>query len=112
MFGVFVLYLIVIGKLGFDVVGSGFVMNGFGDCLFGYYLFVVLFICEVVMMGFFLFVIFGVIDKCGVLVGFVLIVIGLCLMLIYLILILVINMLVNLVCLIGLVLFVGGDVIG
>lgn len=90
--------------MGFDVVVSGFVFNGYGEYLLGgYFMFFVL-VVELVLSVGFLLVIYGVIDK-FVLVGFVLIVIGLVLILIYLISILVINIFVNLVCSIVVVIF-------
>ena len=57
--GAFVLYLIATGKPGFDVVGSGFATNGFGERSPGHYALSSAFICEVVMTGFFLFVIWA-----------------------------------------------------
>lgn len=107
---VVLLYLIVSGKMGFDVVVSGFVFNGYGEYLLGgYFMFFVL-VVELVLSVGFLLVIYGVIDK-FVLVGFVLIVIGLVLILIYLISILVINIFVNLVRSIVVVIFQGGWVL-
>ncbi len=109
--GAFVLYLIATGKPGFDVVGSGFATNGFGERSPGHYALGSAFICEVVMTGFFLFVILGATDKRAP-AGFAPIAIGLCLTLIHLISIPVTNTSVNPARSTGPALFVGGDAIG
>ncbi|MEK6319422.1 MAG: aquaporin Z [Burkholderia gladioli] len=109
--GAFALYLIATGKPGFDVVGSGFATNGFGDRSPGHYSLGAAFICEVVMTAFFLFVILGATDKRAP-AGFAPIAIGLCLTLIHLISIPVTNTSVNPARSTGPALFVGGDAIG
>ncbi|AJY14179.1 aquaporin Z [Burkholderia dolosa] len=109
--GAFVLYLIATGKPGFDVVGSGFATNGFGERSPGHYSLGAAFICEVVMTGFFLFVILGATDKRAP-AGFAPIAIGLCLTLIHLISIPVTNTSVNPARSTGPALFVGGEAIG
>ncbi|PAJ79441.1 aquaporin Z [Burkholderia ubonensis] len=109
--GAFVLYLIATGKPGFDVVGSGFATNGFGERSPGHYALGAAFICEVVMTGFFLFVILGATDKRAP-AGFAPIAIGLCLTLIHLISIPVTNTSVNPARSTGPALFVGGEAIG
>ena len=109
--GAFVLYLIATGKPGFDVVGSGFATNGGGARAPGHYALGSAFICEVVMTGFFLFVILGATDKRAP-AGFAPIAIGLCLTLIHLISIPVTNTSVNPARSTGPALFVGGDAIG
>lgn len=107
---VVVLYVVVSGKVGFDVVVSGFVFNGYGEYFLGGFFMLLVIVIEIVLICGFLLVIYGVIDK-YVLVGFVFIVIGLVLIFIYLISILVINILVNLVCSIVVVIFQGGWVL-
>jgi aquaporin Z len=109
--GAAVLYLIATGKPGFDVVGSGFATNGYGDHSPGHYALGAAFICEVVMTGFFLFVILGATDKRAP-AGFAPIAIGLCLTLIHLISIPVTNTSVNPARSTGPALFVGGEAIG
>ncbi|KVM08529.1 aquaporin [Burkholderia ubonensis] len=109
--GAFVLYLIATGKPGFDVVGSGFATNGFGERSPGHYALGAAFICEVVMTAFFLFVILGATDKRAP-AGFAPIAIGLCLTLIHLISIPVTNTSVNPARSTGPALFVGGEAIG
>ncbi|WP_193101705.1 aquaporin Z [Burkholderia sp. Z1] len=109
--GAGVLYLIAVGKPGFDVVASGFATNGFGERSPGHYALGSAFICEVVMTAFFLFVILGATDKRAP-AGFAPIAIGLCLTLIHLISIPVTNTSVNPARSTGPALFVGGDAIG
>ncbi|MGF6643970.1 aquaporin Z, partial [Paraburkholderia sp. GAS82] len=105
--GAFVLSLIASGKPGFDLVSSGFASNGYGDRSPGHYSLMAAFICEVVMTGFFLFVILGATDKRAP-AGFAPIAIGLCLTLIHLISIPVTNTSVNPARSTGPALFVGG----
>ncbi|MEN2469180.1 aquaporin Z [Burkholderia sp. GS2Y] len=109
--GAGVLYLIAVGKPGFDVVASGFATNGFGERSPGHYALGSAFICEVVMTAFFLFVILGATDKRAP-AGFAPIAIGLCLTLIHLISIPVTNTSVNPARSTGPALFVGGEAIG
>jgi aquaporin Z len=78
------------GEPGFDLVANGFASNGYRDRSRGHYSLMAAFICEVVMTGFFLFVILGAIDKRAP-AGFAPIAIGLCPTLIHLISIPVIN---------------------
>jgi aquaporin Z len=92
--GAFVLSLIASGKPGFDLASSGFASNGYGDRSPGQYTLMAAFICEVVMTGFFLFVILGSTDKRAP-AGFAPVAIGLCLTLIHLISIPVTNTSVN-----------------
>src|ERR1700761_8090771 len=82
--GAFVLSLIASGKPGFDLASSGFASNGYGDRSPGQYTLMAAVICEVVMTGFFLFVILGATDKRAP-AGFAPIAIVLCLTLIHLI---------------------------
>ncbi|KGX61939.1 MIP channel s family protein [Burkholderia pseudomallei TSV44] len=111
MLGAFVLYLIATGKPGFDVAGSGFATNGYDARSPGHYSLAAAFICEVVLTGFFLFVILGSTDKRAP-AGFAPIAIGLCLTLIHLISIPVTNTSVNPARSTGPALFVGGEAIG
>jgi len=90
----FVLSVIASGKPGFDLVASGFATNGYGARSPGHYSLAAAFLCEVVMTGFFLFVILGATDKRAP-AGFAPIAIGLCLTLIHLISIPVTNTSVN-----------------
>ena len=92
--GAFVLSLIASGKPGFDLVSGGFASNGYGDRSPGHYSLMAAFICEVVMTGFFLFVILGATDRRAP-AGFAPIAIGLCLTLIHLVSIPVTNTSVN-----------------
>ncbi|MFM0058087.1 MULTISPECIES: aquaporin Z [Paraburkholderia] len=105
--GALVLSLIASGKPGFDLVASGFASNGYGERSPGHYSLAAAFICEVVMTGFFLFVILGSTDKRAP-AGFAPIAIGLCLTLIHLISIPVTNTSVNPARSTGPALFVGG----
>ncbi|KXU89657.1 aquaporin Z [Paraburkholderia monticola] len=105
--GAFVLSLIASGQPGFDLVASGFATNGYGEQSPGHYSLAAAFICEVVMTGFFLFVILGATDRRAP-AGFAPIAIGLCLTLIHLISIPVTNTSVNPARSTGPALFVGG----
>lgn len=108
--GAFVLSQIATGKPGFDLVASGFATNGYGDHSPGGYSMMAAFLCEVVMTGFFLFVILGATDSRAP-AGFAPIAIGLCLTLIHLISIPVTNTSVNPARSTGPALFVGGEAI-
>lgn len=105
--GAGVLYLIATGKAGFDVVGSGFATNGYGEHSPGGFSMTAALVCEVVMTFFFLFVILGSTDERapGKLAP---IAIGLCLTLIHLISIPVTNTSVNPARSTGVAVFVGG----
>ncbi|MCS0171288.1 aquaporin Z [Vibrio alginolyticus] len=89
-----VLYVIASGQAGFDVVGSGFAANGYGEHSPGQYSMIAALVTEVVMTMMFLIVIMGVTDKRAP-QGFAPIAIGLCLTLIHLISIPVTNTSVN-----------------
>jgi aquaporin Z len=110
IFAAFVLAQIATGKPGFDLVASGFATNGYGDHSPGHYSMAAAFLCEVVMTGFFLFVILGATDERAP-AGFAPIAIGLCLTLIHLISIPVTNTSVNPARSTGPALFVGGDAV-
>jgi len=88
-----VLYVIASGAAGFDVT-AGFASNGYGEHSPGGYSLMAALVCEVVMTGFFLFVILGATDKRAP-AGLAPIAIGLCLTLIHLISIPVTNTSVN-----------------
>jgi aquaporin Z len=105
--GAFALYLIATGKAGFDVVGSGFAANGYGEHSPGGYSVMAALVCEIVMTFAFLFVILGATDERapGKLAP---IAIGLCLTLIHLISIPVTNTSVNPARSTSQALFVGG----
>ncbi|MFQ2153077.1 aquaporin Z [Aeromonas sanarellii] len=105
-----VLYVIASGQAGFDV-SAGFASNGYGEHSPGGYSLLAALVCEVVMTGFFLFVIMGVTDS-RVPAGFAPIAIGLCLTLIHLISIPVTNTSVNPARSTGVALFVGDWAIG
>ncbi|KPN03720.1 porin [Vibrio alginolyticus] len=79
-----VLYVIASGQAGFDVVGSGFAANGYGEHSPGQYSMIAALVTEVVMTMMFLIVIMGATDKRAP-QGFAPIAIGLCLTLIHLI---------------------------
>ncbi|EKA7414400.1 aquaporin Z [Vibrio parahaemolyticus] len=89
-----ILYVIATGQAGFDVVGSGFAANGYGEHSPGQYSMLAALVSEIVMTMMFLIVIMGATDKrapqC-----FAPIAIGLCLTLIHLISIPVTNTSVN-----------------
>ncbi|MCS0039192.1 aquaporin Z [Vibrio alginolyticus] len=89
-----VLYVIASGQAGFDVVGSGFAANGYGEHSPGQYSMIAALVTEVVMTMMFLIVIMGATDKRAP-QGFAPIAIGLCLTLIHLISISVTNTSVN-----------------
>lgn len=100
-----VLFIIASGKAGFDVT-TGFASNGFAEHSPGGYSMMAALVCEVVMTGFFLFVIMGATDKRAP-AGFAPIAIGLCLTLIHLISIPVTNTSVNPARSTGVAVFVG-----
>ncbi|HHF2963145.1 TPA: aquaporin Z [Vibrio alginolyticus] len=89
-----VLYVIASGQAGFDVVGSRFAANGYGEHSPGQYSMIAALVTEVVMTMMFLIVIMGATDKRAP-QGFAPIAIGLCLTLIHLISIPVTNTSVN-----------------
>jgi len=89
-----VLYLIASGKAGFDATASGFASNGFGARSPGGYAMGAAALCEIVMTGFFIFIIMGATHRRAP-VGFAGIAIGLSLTLIHLISIPVTNTSVN-----------------
>jgi aquaporin Z len=89
-----VLYLIASGKAGFDAAASGFASNGFGAHSPGGYAIGAAAVCEIVMTGFFIFIIMGATHRRAP-VGFAGIAIGLSLTLIHLISIPVTNTSVN-----------------
>ncbi|MFZ8766928.1 aquaporin Z [Vibrio harveyi] len=101
-----VLYIIATGQAGFDVVGSGFASNGYGEHSPGQYSMVAALVTEVVMTMMFLIVIMGATDKRAP-QGFAPIAIGLCLTLIHLISIPVTNTSVNPARSTGVAVFVG-----
>jgi aquaporin Z len=108
--GAFVLSLIASGKPGFDLVAGGFATNGYDGRSPGHYSMLAAFICEVVMTGFFVFVILGATDR-RLPAGFAPLAIGLCLTLIHLISIPVTNTSVNPARSTGPALFVGGGAV-
>ncbi|MBE4730731.1 aquaporin Z [Vibrio parahaemolyticus] len=89
-----ILYVIATGQAGFDVVGSGFAANGYGEHSPGQYSMLAALVSEIVMTMMFLIVIMGATDKRAP-QGFAPIAIGLCLTLIHLISIPVTNASVN-----------------
>ena len=101
-----VLYVIASGQAGFDVVGSGFAANGYGEHSPGGYSLTAALVCEVVMTMVFLFVIMGATDSKAP-AGVAPIAIGLCLTLIHLISIPVTNTSVNPARSTGVAVFVG-----
>ncbi|WP_324018202.1 aquaporin Z [Aeromonas caviae] len=105
-----VLYVIASGQAGFDV-SAGFASNGYGEHSPGGYSLLAALVCEVVMTGFFLFVIMGATDSRAP-TGFAPIAIGLCLTLIHLISIPVTNTSVNPARSTGVALFVGDWAVG
>lgn len=105
-----VLYVIASGQAGFDL-SAGFASNGYGEHSPGGYSLLAALVCEVVMTGFFLFVIMGATDRRAP-AGFAPIAIGLCLTLIHLISIPVTNTSVNPARSTGVALFVGDWAIG
>ncbi|KRW63069.1 porin [Aeromonas allosaccharophila] len=100
-----VLYVIASGQAGFDL-SAGFASNGYGEHSPGGYSLTAALVCEMVMTGFFLFVIMGATDSRAP-VGFAPIAIGLCLTLIHLVSIPVTNTSVNPARSTGVALFVG-----
>ena len=104
------LYVIASGQAGFDV-SAGFASNGYGEHSPGGYSLLAALVCEVVMTGFFLFVIMGATDSRAP-AGFAPIAIGLCLTLIHLISIPVTNTSVNPARSTGVALFVGDWAVG
>ena len=100
-----VLYVIASGQAGFDV-SAGFASNGYGEHSPGGYSLLAALVCEVVMTGFFLFVIMGATDSRAP-AGFAPTAIGLCLTLVHLISIPVTNTSVNPARSTGVALFVG-----
>lgn len=100
-----VLYVIASGQAGFDL-SAGFASNGYGEHSPGGYSLTAALVCEMVMTGFFLFVIMGATDS-RVPAGFAPIAIGLCLTLIHLVSIPVTNTSVNPARSTGVALFVG-----
>lgn len=100
-----VLYVIASGQAGFDL-SAGFASNGYGEHSPGGYSLTAALVCEVVMTGFFLFVIMGATDSRAP-TGFAPIAIGLCLTLIHLVSIPVTNTSVNPARSTGVALFVG-----
>jgi len=89
-----VLYVIASGKPGFDAAASGFASNGYGAHSPGGFSMGAAALCELVMTGFFIFIIMGATHKSAP-VGFAGIAIGLALTLIHLISIPVTNTSVN-----------------
>ncbi|WP_274016760.1 aquaporin Z [Vibrio parahaemolyticus] len=89
-----ILYVIATGQAGFDIVGSGFAANGYGEHSPGQYSMLAALVSEIVMTMMFLIVIMGATDKRAP-QGFAPIAIGLCLTLIHLISIPVTNTSVN-----------------
>ncbi|TOE98848.1 aquaporin Z [Vibrio parahaemolyticus] len=89
-----ILYVIATGQAGFDVVGSGFAANGYGEHSPGQYSMLAALVSEIVMTMMFLIVIMGATDKRAP-QGFAPIAIGLRLTLIHLISIPVTNTSVN-----------------
>ncbi|EIZ0685992.1 aquaporin Z [Vibrio parahaemolyticus] len=89
-----ILYVIATGQAGFDVVGSGFAANGYGEHSPGQYSMLAALVSEIVMTMMFLIVIMGATDKRAP-QGFAPIAIGLCLTLIHLVSIPVTNTSVN-----------------
>ena len=109
--GAAVLYLIASGKTGFDVVGSGFASNGYGDHSPGQYSLLAALTLETVLTFMFLIIILGATDSKAP-AGFAPIAIGLGLTLIHLIGIPVDNLSVNPARSTGPALFVGGWAVG
>lgn len=100
-----VLYVIASGQAGFDL-SAGFASNGYGEHSPGGYSLTAALVCEMVMTGFFLFVIMGATDSRAP-AGFAPIAISLCLTLIHLVSIPVTNTSVNPARSTGVALFVG-----
>lgn len=102
-----VLYGIASGKPGFDAAASGFASNGYGAHSPGGYSMGAAALCELVMTGFFIFIIMGATHKSAP-IGFSGIAIGLALTLIHLVSIPVTNTSVNPARSTGVALFQGG----
>lgn len=102
-----VLYVIASGKPGFDAAASGFASNGYGAHSPGGYAMSAAAVCEIVLTGFFIFIIMGATHKSAP-VGFAGIAIGFALTLIHLISIPVTNTSVNPARSTGVALFQGG----
>ena len=102
-----VLAVIASGKAGFDLVGSGFAANGYGEHSPGGYSLQSAMVCEFVLSFFFLLIILGTTSKRAA-AGFAPLAIGLSLTLIHLISIPVTNTSVNPARSTGQALFVGG----
>lgn len=102
-----VLYVIASGKPGFDAAASGFASNGYGAHSPGGYSMGAAALCELVMTGFFIFIIMGATHKRAP-VGFGGVAIGLALTLIHLVSIPVTNTSVNPARSTGVALFQGG----
>jgi aquaporin Z len=102
-----VLYVIASGKPGFDAAASGFASNGYGAHSPGGYAMSAAATCEIVLTGFFIFIIMGATHRSAP-VGFAGIAIGLALTLIHLISIPVTNTSVNPARSTGVALFQGG----
>src|SRR4029453_7487564 len=109
--GAFVLSLIASGKPGFDLAGSGFAANGYGEHSPGGYSLAAGFAAEVALTFFFLVVILGSTDRRAP-AGFAPIPIGLALTLIHLVSIPVTNTSVNPARSTGPAVFVGGWALG
>ena len=109
--GAFILSLIATGKAGFDLAGSGFAANGYGEHSPGGYSLVAGFVAEVVLTFFFLVVILGSTDRRAP-AGFAPLAIGLALTLIHLVGIPVTNTSVNPARSTAPALFVGGWALG
>ena len=106
-----VLYLVASGKAGFDAGESGFASNGYGDRSPGDYSLLAALVIEIVLTGFFLYIILGATDGRAP-VGFAPIAIGLALTLIHLISIPVTNTSVNPARSTGVAFFAGTDALG
>jgi aquaporin Z len=102
-----VLYVIASGKPGFDAAASGFASNGYGAHSPGGYSMGAAALCELVMTGFFIFIIMGATHKRAP-VGFGGVAIGLALTLIHLVSIPITNTSVNPARSTGVALFQGG----
>jgi aquaporin Z len=102
-----VLYVIASGKPGFDAAASGFASNGYGAQSPGGYSMGAAALCELVMTGFFIFIIMGATHKRAP-VGFGGVAIGLALTLIHLVSIPITNTSVNPARSTGVALFQGG----
>jgi aquaporin Z len=106
----FSLWVIAHGRPGFDSTATGFASNGYGDRSPGEYAWWAVFLAEVVLTAFFVYVIYGVTDTRAP-KGFAPLAIGLTLTLIHLVCIPIDNTSVNPARSIGPALFAGGDAI-